>query len=171
VTWTYSGEPTTSTRDELRFWDQDTQQDRPLLQDAECDYLLNLYLPRYESVVYVASIACTVIAARYAHVTSISADGVSISGSELQEKYLRMAEQYRELYKATGSTSLEPPLSASEISDIMFDLDKDFTIYPTFFGTGFMDNYRAGNQSYGWYEPSPWNLPSGVYDTTTESSP
>ena len=40
MAWTYSGDPATSDRDHLRFITGDTDQNRPLWQDEEIDFLI-----------------------------------------------------------------------------------------------------------------------------------
>lgn len=43
-TWTYSGDPTSSTRDAVRYWSCDTDSTKPWTnQDAELDYLIGLF--------------------------------------------------------------------------------------------------------------------------------
>jgi hypothetical protein len=42
MTWTYSGDPTASDRDEVRFLITDTMEGRPLIQDEEIDYALSI---------------------------------------------------------------------------------------------------------------------------------
>src|SRR5215510_14371352 len=41
MTWTYTGDPSLSVRDEVRFEIQDTDSCRQLIQDEELDYVIN----------------------------------------------------------------------------------------------------------------------------------
>src|SRR3954465_5880659 len=96
MTWTYSGNPSTSTTDEIRFLIGDTDPDDELLQDEEIQYLYNTWYTIYGTVFYVASIACETIAASYAREASHSADGVSVQLGEIQAKFTKQAETLRE---------------------------------------------------------------------------
>lgn len=144
MTWSYSGDPKTSDLDECRFWIQDTQSDRPLLSNEDITYLLDSYMPEYESILYVSAIACEVIASRYAHEVQVSADGVSVSIGDLQTKYQQLAERLRELYKNAVSSG-----GSVDTSDLLTDMSWDWTIPPFVFGVGHMDNVDAGEQEYG----------------------
>lgn len=150
--WTYSGTPSTSTLDEVRFWTQDTQTSFQLLQDEELTFLINSYLPVYGSAVAVAAIACEVIAAKFARQVDTSADGVSVSLGSLQQRYNDLAESLRAQYAELGAENM------SEALDQMFADISQSEIEPLVFGVGFMDNYRAGQQDYGYFSPgeTPW---------------
>lgn len=51
MTWTYSGNPGSSSRDEVRFLIQDTDTDDQLLSNEEIDYLLTSYGDPYSAAV------------------------------------------------------------------------------------------------------------------------
>lgn len=148
MTWTYSGDPGASQLDELRFWVQDTDLAVQLLTDEECRYLLAKWFPVTDSIVFTAAVACEVVSAKFAGEVSVSADGVSVSTSELQEKYLRLAARLREQYKSDLSSSATPI-----VSGVMWDTEWDSSIKPLVFGVGSMDNYEVGRQDYGNYDP------------------
>ena len=99
MTWTYSGNPATSIRDQVRFWYQDTDPENEILQDEELDYLLWIWFPAVQSPLFVAAIACEVVAAKYADEVNVAADGVSVSVGDLQDKYMKLAEQLRDQWK------------------------------------------------------------------------
>ncbi len=146
--WTYSGDPANSRLDELRFWVQDTDPELQLLSDEECLYLLGTWLPKTNSIVFTAAVACEVIAAKYTGDISVSADGVSVATSELQERYIRLAARLREQYKADYASATGPIMTG-----IMWDDAYDHSIKPLRFGIGFTDNAEAGRQDYGDYDP------------------
>ena len=148
MTWSYSGDPGASQTDEVRFWCQDTDTDTQLLSNEEIGYLLAKWLPGSDSVVFVAAVACEVIAAQYASEVDVSADGVSVSAAQLQDKYTRLAARLREQHKAAAATSAAP-LGA----EAMWDDTPDPRIRPLVFGVGGFDNYEAGRQDYGDYHP------------------
>jgi hypothetical protein len=143
MTWTYSGNPTTSTTDEIRFLIGDTDSSDPLLQDEEIAYLYNTWYTIYGTVFYVASIACETIAASYAREASHSADGVSLQLGEIQAKFTKQAETLREQHASLliGGIPDVGGVTAGEQPDPM--------IAPLIFGTGMSDNISAGRQDYG----------------------
>jgi hypothetical protein len=151
--WTYSGNPSSSVRDEVRFWMQDVDTNLPLMSDTEIDYLINTFEDQYGSAIMVAAIGCEVLSAKFASEVAVSADGVSVGTSELQQKYNMLAESLRDQYKST--TGLD---AAPLVGGILFNEAWDSTIKPLMFGIGFMDNYRAGRQHYGDYAPGEGNV-------------
>ena len=151
--WTYSGDPGSSELDEVRFWVQDTDESFPLLQDEEISYLLDAWIPATGSTLFVAAVAAEVVSARFASEVSVSADGVSVQVSELQGRYERLAAQLLEQYKAQSAASSTPLLTG-----VMWDQSYDATVKPLVFGVGAMDNYEAGRQDYGDFDPG--SIPS-----------
>jgi hypothetical protein len=51
MTWSYSGDPGASTRDEIRFLIQDTDTNDQLLSDEEIDYLISVWTDPYAAAV------------------------------------------------------------------------------------------------------------------------
>lgn len=149
--WTYSGTPATSELDEVRFWTQDVEQSFQMLQDEELDWLIATYLPVYGSPIAVAAIACEVLAAKFARQVNTSADGVSVSLGDLQQRYNDLAQSLRDQYHELGGANLADAL------DQMFSDVSIYEIEPLVFGIGFMDNYKAGQQDYGYYAPGETN--------------
>lgn len=140
--WSYSGDPATSELDQVRFYVQDTDEARPLLQDEEIEFLLTQWAASFGSPLYTAAVAAEIIAAKFAAQITVSADGVSVDQGSLQQKYNDLATSLRDQYKALYS--MEPP----DLSSIM-DSGVDWSITPLSFGVGFQDNYWAGSQEYG----------------------
>ena len=142
MSWSYSGNPASSDLDQVRFYVSDTDSARPLLADEEIAFLLAQWKPAYDSPLYVSAVACEVIAGKFASEVNVSADGANVDSGSLQQKYLLLANslrsQYRNLYA----------MSSPDISELMA-LDWDPDLVPLTFGTGFMDNLRAGTQEYG----------------------
>lgn len=148
--FTYSQNPSTSDRDELRFIVQDTDPAVPLLTDTEMDYLLAKWLPLYESVTYVAAIAAAIIARKYAGLVDISADGVSVSTADLSARYTDLARQLRAEYAEEGASGGSPL-----IDNILMGVDLDPSIDPLEFGLHQHDNPNAGRQNYGGLRGGP----------------
>lgn len=143
MAWSYTGSPTSSTKDEIRFLIGDTDTNDQLLTDEEITYLLDTWLDVHGTTLYVASMACETIAAKLTREISYSADGVSVSLSELQAKYDRQAESLRAQHKELLVGG------APDVGGISPYGEPDLGIAPFIFGTGMSDNRLAGRQDYG----------------------
>lgn len=143
MAWTYSGDPSSNNKDEIRFLVGDTDTNDQLIQDEEINFLLTKWLSVHGTTFYVASIVCETIAAKFAREASYSADGVSVSLSELQDKFKRQAEtlraQHKELFVG----------GAPDVGGISAYEEQDIGIAPLIFGTGMHDERSAGRQDYG----------------------
>lgn len=144
--WSYSGDPASSTRDAVRFLIQDTDAERPLLSNEDIDYVMATWMPKYASVFLSAAQCCEVIAGSFAREVSVSADGVNVAVSELQDKYNALAESLRDQWKLEQA-------GLPIVTGVLFDTGVDPTIKPLRFGVGFMDNFRVGREDYGDYDP------------------
>lgn len=153
MTWSYSGDPGTSSLDQTRFWLQDIDTSFQLMQDEELLWLLETFKEQTQGEeIYVASVAADVLANRFAREVSTSADGVSVQLSELQDRYQKLAENLREQWKYLLSS-----VGSSDFAGIMLDVQGwDETIKPLVYGIGFMDNFEAGQQDYGYYSPGDY---------------
>jgi len=149
TTFSYSGNPSDSLLDELRYLIQDIDAEEVLLSDEELQYNLDKLMPEYDSLYYVAAAACETLAARFAREVSYSVDGVSMQGSELQSKYNELALSFRDQYKATRQSG------GPDAGGILWDDTFDSSIRPLMFATGMHDNYGAGQQEYGGSLPAP----------------
>jgi hypothetical protein len=141
MTFTYDGDPSESALEEVRFYLQDVNPDDPLMSDEEIDFLIDTWYPKNESYVYVASVAAETIAAKFSREVSYSADGVSVSGEQLQQKYNDLAASLRDLYKSTSDGGI--PSSGGSLYDDEFDT----TVKPLNFSIGMNDNRLAGQQA------------------------
>lgn len=142
---TYSGDPNESMLDEMRFKLQDVGEGGLwLLTDVEYQYLLDKWLPRFDSPIGVASVAADTIAARFAGAVSITADGVSVNVGDLSGRYRELAAQLRTEYSSSQ-------LGEANIDSILADFQPDPSIAPLDFGRGMHDNPEAGRQAYGSY--------------------
>lgn len=167
--WTYSGDPSSSVKDAVRFWMQDVNPDLPLMSDTEVAYLASQYYDSHGSAVYVAAVGCEVLAAKFATQVPVNADGVSVGVGELTQRYNDLATSLREQYKSQHGLDASPV-----VSGVLIGEGRDPTIKPLVFGTGFMDNHWVGRQDYGDYHPGedPWELWGGENaGTVGESTP
>lgn len=154
MSWSYSGDPASSDRDAIRFYIGDTDTTLQLLQDEDIDFLILKWMPVYNSDLLTAAAAAEIVANHFAREVSVSADGVSVGSNELQQKYNDLAMNLRDMYKIEQiGTPILPGI---------WDMTWDPSIKPLRFGVGFTDNYMAGRQDYGDYDPS--GFPNGVAD-------
>lgn len=167
--WSYTGDPTSSRRDELRFWLSDTDESLPLLSDIECDYILDRYYDATGSIVYTASVAAEILAGKFATEVSISADGVSVSTSELQERFDKLAASLRDQAKSIGG--VDDPGIVGPVLTAIWSVASNPAVPPLMFGTGMNDNYEAGRQDYGDYSPGEGGYVIGEPGAPGESNP
>lgn len=156
MTYTYSGDPTSSPKDEVRFTLQDTDTGFPLLTDEEINFLIEQWMPKFDSLTYVAAIAAANISRKFVGIVSVSADGVSVNTADLTQRYRDLAKQLRDEYKA-GQIGNGPP-----IENVMVGTGWDSSIRPLRFGVGLHDNYEAGIQDYGGVHGDPFMDPNSV---------
>lgn len=157
---TYSGHPGESTIDAVRSLLGDTGGDAGdfwLLTDEEITYFDGLVQPVFDSPIMTAAICADILAGRFSGEVSISADGVSISTDQLQNKYLQLGVTLRATYKTLGTPGGYPIAGGIDGFTV-----HDPSIRPLMFGIGRDDNYRAGSQSsdgrdyFDLYDSTPW---------------
>lgn len=153
--WSYSGDPATSDKDEVRFLVQDTDPGTPLLSDEEIQFLIDEWLHRYDSLTYVASVAADTIARKFAGIVTISADGVSVSTADLAQRYRDMATALRLEY---ANSMIGGDV---DVGGIMVGETLDPRIKPLNFSIGMHDNVLAGAQDYGGTAPIPVDAEPG----------
>lgn len=161
---TYSGDPSASDLDAVRFLlgDTDCSGDNALFSDSEIEWAINTWGPLYGSNFLTAAVLAENAAAAYAQQASYSADGVSVTfgpigdslralGAALRAQYA-MASQAGVAVEAGGMTAGEGKLGGI----------KNFA-----FGIGMDDDYSAGQQDFG--GDSPRDYPS-YYDDKPENA-
>lgn len=158
--WTYGGNLTFgvdgySAVDEVRFHYQDTDPNVRLLADGEVAYVTARWIGTQQADgswsggpfddVLMAAFGCAkIVAAKFAGVTSIVADGVTVNVGDLQGRYEDLADQLRRDYDRISSTGADV-----DISNLLWDPNIDPLIRPTSFAIGMHDNPEAGQQDYG----------------------
>lgn len=147
MSFSYSGDPSDSNIDAVRFYLQDTDEDNPLLSDEEIEFIYDDWYEVNRSLVYVASVAAETISAKFAREVSYSADGVSVSGDQLQQKYNELATSLRDMYKAQARAG------GPDVGGIFVDEEFDESIAPLSFSKRMHDNRFAGQQEYGGRSP------------------
>lgn len=144
--------------DQLRFLIEDTDEGLPYYQDGELEWLLSEWMPRNDSVYYVAAIAADKLATKFAAMPDVSADGVSVSLSSLSRQFRELAANLRETYKASQVGG------EIDMSSIMVGTRMDPSIRPLRFGVGMHDNPEVGAQDYGGVTPDPYGPGGTVRD-------
>jgi hypothetical protein len=149
--YNYSGDPSDSPKDEVRFYLQDVDMTDPLLTDEEIEFYVGKLLPVYGNTLAVASYLADVIANRFAREIDLSADGISVSASQLQTKYRDMAKSLRAQWHAISGAGALP-----DVGGILWGEELDPSIKPLVWAKGMDDNLRAGQQDYGGTTEPRW---------------
>jgi len=159
MTYSYSGNPASSTRDAVRFYAQDTVTDDFFLTDEEIDFIIQSWSHFTSSPIYLAALACENIAAKFTRELSYGADGVSVNASELQTKYQTLATSLREMYKVSNIPG------SPDVGGVMVGEVYDPSIKPLTWAKGMHDNIEAGQQDYGGMEAAQYIQPEidGTY--------
>jgi hypothetical protein len=136
VTWTYSGDPASSLRDQVRFLIGDTDTDDQLISDEEIAYLLtqssdDVYQAAYE--------ACYTIGSKFARLaTSKSVGDLSLSFSDRSQSFFQVAARMLEL----GSRRV-PPTPWVDPNSLKRAGQYPGGMNGTEYWTGQMDYYQA----------------------------
>jgi hypothetical protein len=152
VTWTYSGDPTSSDKDEVRALLQDTDDTFPLLSDEEIAWLLGKWGPVYDSNEMVAAVGAAVVARKFAGLVTVQADGVEVDVSGLHDRFVAIAQELRDEYARLQDTGVV------DLENLLVGVDVDPSIRPLSFAVGMHDNPQAGLQDFGGWVPQVWNL-------------
>ena len=161
--FSYSGDPSTSDLDAVRFLVGDTNPGAYFLNDAEIEFLLVTSgsmdsAGGTPNVIMAAGAAAEAIAAALSREVTYSADGVSISADTLASKFYTVGEKLRTL--GTRSDVVAGP----DTGGILVGEVYDDSIRPLVFSVGMHDNYAAGQQDFGGaYLPPARNYSSRVY--------
>lgn len=153
MTFSYSGNPATSTRDAIRFYCQDVDIDDQFITDEEIDFIITSWANVSDHPLFLAAVTCDTIAARFAREISYSADGLSVGAGELQDKFRQLSAALRDQYKAMDIGG------GPDIGGIMIGEVYDPDIKPLIWAVGQHDNMAAGQQDYGGTEPAQYIYP------------
>jgi len=133
--FTYSGDPSASDLDQVRFLISDTNETDAELQDEEIYYLLSTWGNAYDAAIT----ACEVISGKYADRTNYSR---SIGDLSISESYGQSAAEFRQLANRLRAQKhlLNPPTPKINPQSIVPTREKTETSYKSDFYTGLMDN-------------------------------
>lgn len=118
--WTYSGDPSLSDRDKVRFWIGDTNSADPLLMDPEVDYALSVY-PNPQLA---AAQCCRSIAAKFAQKVNRRVGDLSINYSDRQKHYLDLAAQLGQDGLTMDLSPYTGGVSAADVETVEQDTDR-----------------------------------------------
>jgi hypothetical protein len=111
MSWTYSGNPGYSAKDQVRFLIGDTIQSDPILQDGEVDWLLS----QYNNVPINAAIrACEAIISKFSRLADESVGQVKISFSQRCEGYRKTQVMLRNRLATEGAIPYAGGISISD---------------------------------------------------------
>lgn len=141
MTFSYTGNPLASAKDQVRFLLGDTKDTMAKLSDEEIGFLLS----HWEGDEYAAAAAgADMIANNAAAYYDFSSDSGASSIGQLQARYQDVARTIR---KIRAQRTIAPFYAGGiDVGDV-YAYDNDTTVVHTDFGTGMHDNTREG--SYG----------------------
>lgn len=121
MAFSYSGDPSTSNKDEVRFLIQDTDAQDPLLQDEEINFLLN---QNNDQTKIAAIKAAEVISSQFSRLADTTIGDFSIKHSQRAQTFMQLAEQLRD---QAGKTRVKPfagGISKSDKTAVEGDTDR-----------------------------------------------
>jgi len=136
MTFTYSNDPSTSTRNKVRFLINDVDSNDALFNDAELDYLISEWVDVYET----CRAACETLVARFSRLadsTSKSVGDISVS-----ESYTAKSKQYQDLANNFLQRRMRktPPTIWANGDSLLSTNDRMVDDYNTDFFAGIHDN-------------------------------
>lgn len=118
MSWSYSGDPEASKKDEVRFLIGDTDQSEPLLLDGEIRYLLRRYS---ESAIQASIQACETIMAKFGRLVDETVGSVSMKYSQRIAGYAQMRDELRQRLAIEDCTPFAGGIKKTQVK--MTDLD------------------------------------------------
>ncbi len=119
--WTYSGDPSLSNRDAVRFYISDTDASNPLMNDGEVDYLLT----KFPDPLAAAAQAARSLAGKFAkQVTRKTVGDLSLSWSDMAKNYYALADELQIRSDISGSTLYAGGTSKSDMAAVAANSDR-----------------------------------------------
>lgn len=103
MTWSYSGDPSNSTLDEVRYLIGDTESTDMQLQDEEINYHL---AQNNGSAVNAAIDACEGLVAKYARKVNREVGDLRIESERLMDHYIKLAKRLMSKRSMKGATGI-----------------------------------------------------------------
>lgn len=120
MTWTYSCDPGSSLKDEVRFLLGDTDIDDQLIKDEEIAFLLG----RFESALGAAIQGAWSIAAKFARLTDEKTGDISVSHSKLAQQFRDLASQLQDQIGQSSIQVFAGGISMSDVDTRNEDIDR-----------------------------------------------
>lgn len=137
MTWTYSGDPSTSTRNFVRFLIHDTDSNDPLFSDEEINHVINEWSnDAYESARELAEI----LIARFARIADSYSK--SVGDMSLSESYGDKVQHYKDLAHSIMMRKMrkEAPMPFVNADSLKATANRTVSTFNTDFNTGIHDN-------------------------------
>lgn len=128
MTWTYSDDPSTDDKDQVRFLIGDTNPSDPQLTDEEILWLLSQHADQFAAAVA----ACDALAAKYAREVSKTVGDLSVQAESRSKHYIDLKKTIQSQRRSV--TAVAGIYAGGSTRDPMFRL-------------GQFDNPRAGVQT------------------------
>jgi hypothetical protein len=127
VTWTYSGDPSSNAKDEVRFLVGDTDSTVQEVSDEEIAYIITMHGdPGANYGNYAAAaVLAQAIASKYAKKADKSVGGLSIQYKQKFDNYMALAQTLREFARTgpTGAAVGPPVLGGGGVTYLGNDFD------------------------------------------------
>lgn len=136
MTFTYTGDPSVSARDKVRFLIGDTISADPHFQDEEISWLLS----EWSNDVYdAARAAAETLAGRYAHKANVSR---SVGDLSISESYTEASNEFRLLAASLDAQKNrnKKPIPRINAASLKSTNDRVVTTHTTDFYSGIQDN-------------------------------
>lgn len=135
MAWSYSGDPSSSVRDAVRFLIGDTDTNDQLISNEEIAY----FVTEFANARRAASEAARAIAAKFARLMSRSIGGLNADFSAKYRQYLELADNLLTKEEMAPVSLFISGYSRSAKEAVELDTDRE----PTFSRKGIMDNPRS----------------------------
>ena len=106
MSWSYSGDPTSSPMDALRFEVGDTDINNPMLQNEELSYMLG----QSQTILHAAVYACEVLSRKFAVLADMRIGPTSISASQRAEAFAKRAMELRKRIASSHAPTFNPDI-------------------------------------------------------------
>jgi hypothetical protein len=139
MTWSYTGDPSSSAKDEVRFLSGCTNTDRQLVSDEEINYALS----QYSEPNLAAALVLRALAALFSRETDYREGDISVADSKQAKAFLDMANELDPSGITTNAAVLALPsfggLSKTDKETLASDTD---AVQPSFYRG--MNDYPGG---------------------------
>lgn len=138
--FTYTGDPSVSTRDKVRFLIGDTEEATAHFQDEEITYLISEWGDAYSA----AQAAAEILAGRYAHKAQSSK---SVGDLSISESYSSASAEFRALAESLSAQSkrkggAKVPIPRANANALKSTANRIYETPTTDFVAGQMDNLK-----------------------------